>query len=67
LHDKSKGERGIVRVDGVCACALAKREEGRRDLCHHYTNISLDREKPSRSPTLVIDIIARYDELAKRS
>jgi hypothetical protein len=29
LHDKSKGERGIVRVDGVCARVHAQRE--RRD------------------------------------
>jgi hypothetical protein len=36
-------------------------------MCHRYTNISLDREEPSRSHALPAGIVARYDELAERS
>jgi hypothetical protein len=36
-------------------------------MCHRYTSISLDREEPSRSLALATGIVARYDELAKRS
>jgi hypothetical protein len=45
----------------------AKREEGTSHPCHCYTSISLDREEPSRSLTPAIRIIARYNEVAKRS
>jgi hypothetical protein len=51
----------------VCVCVRAQRERRDEGTCTTTTLTYLDREKPSRSPTLVIDIIARYDELAKRS
>jgi hypothetical protein len=36
-------------------------------MCHRYTSISLDREESSRPLALATGIVARYDELAKRS
>jgi hypothetical protein len=64
-------EKGALSGWRECVCARAraraKREEGWRDLCYRYTSISLDREEPSRSPTPVIDIVARYEEQGVRS
>jgi hypothetical protein len=55
------GERGIIGVERQ----TLKRERGRKGhLCYHCMSLSLDREEPSRSPTLATGTTAKYVELS---
>jgi hypothetical protein len=72
---KPQNQRGrfhLTKVGGKEALSgwreTLERERGRKGhLCHHCTSLSLDREEPSRSPTLATGTTTKYVELSGRS